>query len=355
MRIPEPRKFAGTEKITPEQFRKRFEQQFIDPLYDDFRPAIKKMADLAWRAHQENHKSPFTSPAGPEFKDPNYQLSDEWKRAKAAVDSAEKQQKDFSGKTRVLVVSGADRNDTTCPGEVSKTRILCEKAKTTLEQSGCDVEVLDLSLITSQYGRTIHPCKGCVSTAMPLCHWPCSCYPNYAVGQVNDWMNEIYPMWVKAHGVLIITPVYWYQAPSALKLMMDRLVCADGGNPDPSSTQGKNAKMAKEIELKGWDYPKHLAGRLFSVLVHGDAAGVDQLRTALVSWLKDMHLLSVNDLSRYIGYLGSYAESHEALENDQDLFVELQNMSLGLAQAIVAARAGLLDALKWEGPEPRPK
>ena len=38
----------------------------------------------------------------------------------------------------------------------------------------------------------IHPCKTCVSTAMPLCHWPCSCYPNHALGQVQDWMNDIY-------------------------------------------------------------------------------------------------------------------------------------------------------------------
>ena len=111
---------------------------------------------------------------------------------------------------------------------------------------------LDLSRITSEYGKQIHPCKGCVSTAMPLCHWPCSCYPNHALGQVNDWMNEIYPRWSAAHGIVIVTQVYWYQVPSALKLMIDRLVCADGGNPDPTSTQGKDAKKAKQIELAGW-------------------------------------------------------------------------------------------------------
>ena len=48
---------------------------------------------------------------------------------------------------------------------------------------------------------------------MALCHWPCSCYPNYSLGQVQDWMNEIYPIWVAAHGIMIITPVNWYQAP----------------------------------------------------------------------------------------------------------------------------------------------
>ena len=29
--------------------------------------------------------------------------------------------------------------------------------------------------------------------------------------------------------MFLACPVHWYQAPSVLKLMMDRLVCADGG------------------------------------------------------------------------------------------------------------------------------
>ncbi len=53
-------------------------------------------------------------------------------------------------------------------------------------------------------------------------------------------MAEIYPKWVAAHGVMIVCPVNWYQAPSSLKLMIDRLVCADGGNPDPTSTHMKD-------------------------------------------------------------------------------------------------------------------
>ena len=42
---------------------------------------------------------------------------------------------------------------------------------------------------------------------MPLCHWPCSCYPNHALRQTDDWMDEIYERWVAAHGVIILTPV----------------------------------------------------------------------------------------------------------------------------------------------------
>src|SRR5882757_5826194 len=139
------------------------------------------------------------------------------------------------------------------------------------EGGGFQVDILDLSRTTSEFGKTIHPCKSCVSTAMALCHWPCSCYPNYSLGQVHDWMNEIYPLWVAAHGIMVVTPVNWYHAPTGLKAMIDRLVCADGGNPDPSSTHGKKAAEAKALELKGWPYPRHLAGRHFGLVVHGDS------------------------------------------------------------------------------------
>jgi hypothetical protein len=45
--------------------------------------------------------------------------------------------------------------------------------------------------------------------------------------------------------------VNWYQTSSPLKLIIDRLVRADGGNPDPTKTHGKNAAEAKELELAG--------------------------------------------------------------------------------------------------------
>ena len=176
---------------------------------------------------------------------------------------------------------------------MSKTFRLVQLAREVVEASaGFESDLLDLSHLTAQYGRQILPCKACVSTAMPLCHWPCSCYPNHAMGQVNDWMNEIYPRWVAAHGILIVSPVYWYQAPSVLKLMIDRLVCADGGNPDPTTTHGKKPEEAKALELAGWDYPKHLAGRAFGVVVHGDAEGAETLRRNLTDWLLDMDLVA---------------------------------------------------------------
>ena len=78
------------------------------------------------------------------------------------------------------------RNDGTCPGEISKTWRFTESARHVVQGLGAEADVLDLSLVTSEYGRSIHPCKGCVSSEMPLCHWPCSCYPNHSLGQADD-------------------------------------------------------------------------------------------------------------------------------------------------------------------------
>jgi multimeric flavodoxin WrbA len=182
---------------------------------------------------------------------------------------------------------------------------------------------------------------------MPLCHWPCSCYPNHALGQSDDWMAEIYERWVLAHGILILTPTYWGEAPGALKLMMDRLVCADGGNPDPTTTHGKDPARAKAIEMKGWDYPKHLAGRVYGVVAHGDVSGETGVRDTLCEWLDWMELFDAGEaarLDRLIGYFKPYATSHEELDADTAIQEETRNAARAVAAAIKSMRQGKLVA-----------
>jgi multimeric flavodoxin WrbA len=343
--------------MSREQFRERYFEAFRDPAYQAEWQSIVRIEAIAWDGYVNNRKSPLARKAGVGYADPEYELSDEWRAARTAVEAAAQRQKDPATPSRVLVISGADRNDGTCPGEMSKTFRLSRLVIETLQQLKVETDDLDLSLITSEPGRYIHPCKGCVSTAMPLCHWPCSCYPNHAVGQTNDWMNEIYERWAAAHGVVIVTPVYWYQAPSALKLMIDRLVCADGGNPDPSSTHGKNAEEAKKLELAGWPYPKHLAGRAYGLAVHGDVAGIEGLRRALSDWLDWMGLVDAGTLARldrYIGYYEPYATSHDELDRDTDVQEEVRNVARAVVQAVAEIRAGALPPDTGLG-SPRPK
>jgi len=354
---PPIRKGQGAEQLSRVEFSKRFRERFYDPSFDSERVHIERLLEIAWKNYSEGRKAPRTSKAGPGFADPDYDLSDEWRDTQLAIRKAAAGQQKLNTVSRILLICASSRNDKTCPGEMSKTFRLVQLARETLEHAGLEVDVLDLSSLAAEYGLHIHPCKACVSTAMPLCHWPCSCYPNHSLGQTNDAMNGIYPRWVAAHGVMVIAPVYWYQAPSGMKLMMERLVCADGGNPDPTSTHGKDPQLAKELELQGWDYPRHLAGRAFSVIVHGDSEGADTLRRSLVDWFSDLKMIQAGNaavLDRYIGYYEPYATSHEALDRDTGMQQEVRNAATSLARAVqmIRARTQEPDA---ELAEPRPK
>jgi multimeric flavodoxin WrbA len=313
---------------------------------------------VAWDAYAHGRKAPHMRKAGSEFADPDYDLSVDWLAARDKIRAAGRRHADGS-RPAILLINCSSRSEHTCPDEMSKSYRLVDIAREVFAAApNIDVQVLDLSRLASEYGRNIHPCKACFSTAPALCHWPCSCYPNHALGQTQDWMNDIYPMWVAAHGIMIVTPVNWYQVSSPLKLMMDRLVCADGGNPDPTRTRGKDARLAKQIELAGWDYPRHLAGRLFAAVMHGDVEGVENVRRSISDWLCFMHLCPAGpsaELDRYIGYWKSYATSHADLDADTSLQDEVRNAARTLLEGVQAKLAGKLVSAGQNLPEPRQK
>jgi multimeric flavodoxin WrbA len=341
------------------EFRKRFLSDFQDPSFDTLRLELDRIAAAAWDAYSHHRKSPHTRPAGPEFADPDYDLAVDWLNARHAIQEAQARHEDPDGPMRFLLINCSSRSEHTCPGEMSKSYRLVDIARDVLaDGANASVAILDLSRLASEYGRHIHPCKACFSTAAALCHWPCSCYPNYSLGQTQDWMNDIYPLWVEAHGVMIVTPVNWYQVSSPLKLMMDRLVCADGGNPDPTRTHGKDAAKAKEIELAGWDYPRHLAGRQFAVVAHGDVEGAENVRRSVSDWLRFMQLEpagTLAELDRYIGYWKPYATNHDELDADTAIQDEVRNAASTLHEAVVAKRRGRKVSTGVDLKQPRQK
>ncbi len=340
------------------EFALRFHNSFVDPAYRAEDDALRRLEAIAWDAYSDGRKSPLTTKAGPGYADPDYDLSSEWVETSARLKKAQAVWADPSTPTRALVICGSPRNDGTCPGEISKTFRLAGLVQEELSAASIQVDFLDLSLLASEYGRKIHPCKACVSTAMPLCHWPCSCYPNHSLDQTNDWMAEIYERWVAAHAIVIATPVHWYQSPSPLKLMIDRLVCADGGNPDPTSTGGKDPAKAKAVELAGWDYPKHLDKRIYGLVVHGDVAGIEGSRRALSDWLDWMGLIDAGPearLDRFIGYYEPYATSHDVLDDDTAVQNEVRNVGRAVASFAAALRRGELATELTPPPRARPK
>ncbi|MDP3077355.1 flavodoxin family protein [Bradyrhizobium sp.] len=352
------RKGMPSVELSREEFESRYRSRFADPAFEPLARELDAIVAVAWDGYSNSRKAPHTRKAGPGFADPDYDLSVDWLAAREAIIAAQRRHDDASETPRILLINGSSRSEHSCPGEMSKSWRLIKLAEPIFEEMGFAVDILDLSRLTSEFGIQIHPCKSCVSTAMPLCHWPCSCYPNHALGQTDDWMNEIYPMWVAAHGIMIVAPVNWYHAPTGLKAMIDRLVCADGGNPDPTSTHGKKAAAAKALELKGWPYPKHLDGRHFAVVAHGDAVGAETLRRSLSDWLTDMSLVQASrtaEVDGYIGYLEPYATSHQALDEDTDFQEQTRNAARALGNAILLSRAGTFVRPDEEIEDPNPK
>lgn len=345
-------------RLSREEFESRYRSRFVDPAFAPLQRELDAIVGAAWDAYSHSRKAPLTRKAGAGFADPDYDIAVDWLEARAAVLAAQRRHDDASETPRILIINGSARSEHTCPGEMSKTWRLVKLAEPVFIEMGFAVDILDLSRLASEFGKNIHPCKSCVATAMPLCHWPCSCYPNYSLGQVGDWMNEIYPLWVAAHGILIVAPVNWYHVPAGLKAMMDRMVCADGGNPDPSSTHGKKAAEAKAIELKGWPYPRHLAGRHFGIVVHGDAVGAEGVRRALSDWLTDMQLISAGryaELDGYVGYMEPYANSHRELDEDDEFQQQVRNAARALGNAVRLARSGRVQDPGAGVQDPNPK
>ena len=97
--------------------------------------------------------------------------------------------------------------------------------------------------------------------------------------------------------------------------------------------------------MEGWPYPRHLKGRVFSVVVHGDVEGAENVCRSLADWLRFMELKPAGpsaELDRYIGYWQPYSTSHEELDKDQCIQEEVRNAARTLLRAVKEQRAGRL-------------
>ena len=168
--MTEVRKGQAPSPLERAEFHERFMQAYRDPAFQTESEALARIEIIAWEAYQQGRKSPAARKAGPGYADPEYELSTEWLETKERIERAQAAWSRPETKSRVLLINGSPRNDGTCPGEMSKTFRLLQLAREVLDHLKIDCDVLDLSLLASDYGRHIHPCKSCVSTAMPLCH-----------------------------------------------------------------------------------------------------------------------------------------------------------------------------------------
>ena len=125
----EPRHGMPSPKLSQDEFRRRYLQQFVDTAYDRIRPQLDQAADIAWEAYQAGRKAPLTRKAGSEFHDPSYELSLDWLNARAAIRAAQQRHDDASAPRRILLINCSPRTEHTCPGEMSKTWRLVQIAR----------------------------------------------------------------------------------------------------------------------------------------------------------------------------------------------------------------------------------
>jgi hypothetical protein len=175
---------------------------------------------------------------------------------------------------RAFIIAGSDRRQYNCPGVDSKARTLMLKVAERLPQEW----EIDLEDLGNVYRREqIRSCNACVSTSMALCVWPCNCYEKNSHREPDlMWNLDLYARLDLADVWIIIGPVNWYAPSSNLKLMFDRLVCMNGGNPREDLIEHKDPELAIRLErASAWRElsQNHLEGRTAAFFCYGDGGG----------------------------------------------------------------------------------
>lgn len=175
---------------------------------------------------------------------------------------------------RVLIIAGSDRRQYNCPGIDSKARTLMFRMGDKLPQDW-EIDIEDLGNVFER--AKIQSCNACVSTSMALCVWPCNCYERNSKSEPDlMWNLDLYTRLDLADAWAIIGPVNWYAPSSNLKLMFDRLVCMNGGNPREDLIDHKNPEASMALEHSPeWEglSLNHLEGRTAGFFCYGDGGG----------------------------------------------------------------------------------
>jgi multimeric flavodoxin WrbA len=153
---------------------------------------------------------------------------------------------------------------------------------------------IDYEDLGNVYGRArVQSCNACVSTSMALCVWPCNCYEKNNKKEPDlMWDLDMYARLDLADAWAIIGPVNWYAPTSNLKLMFDRLVCMNGGNPREETIKHKDAELAMKLEHSPeWQEMSlnHLEGRTAAFFCYGDGGGNEIDSTGRPKLLSDAH------------------------------------------------------------------
>ena len=157
--MTEVRKGQAPGQLERGEFGVRFRASFVDPAFRAEDEALGRLEAIAWDAYREGRKAPITRKAGPGYADPDYDLSVDWIETGAPRAGADGlgRSEDADARARDLRLAAQRRH---LPGrdleDVSPRRPGQRRAG----RGEVEVDFLDLSLLTSEYGRKIHPVQG---------------------------------------------------------------------------------------------------------------------------------------------------------------------------------------------------
>lgn len=125
------------------------------------------------------------------------------------------------------------------------------------------------------------------------------------------WNLDLYARLDMADAWAFIAPVNWYAPSSNLKLMFDRLVCMNGGNPDEKTIDHKNPEKAIALEhTEEWTTMSmnHLEGRTAAFFCFGDDGGDELDESGRPNILKHIEYFNPDE---------------EPFENERDAYAPL--------------------------------
>src|SRR5213076_1526196 len=100
------RKGQGDVKLSREEFERRLRQRFYDPAFDSAAADLDRIVEVAWKTYDDYRKSPRTRKAGAGFANPDFELPIEWLETHERIQQAEREQKNPSTPSRILLICG---------------------------------------------------------------------------------------------------------------------------------------------------------------------------------------------------------------------------------------------------------
>jgi hypothetical protein len=114
-------------RMTKEEFKQRFLNQFQDQSFDSLTAELERVAG-GLDAYAHARKAPHTRRAGTGYADPDYDLALDWINAADAIRAESDAHNSSESADRILLINGSSRSEHTCPGEMSKSYRLAQVA-----------------------------------------------------------------------------------------------------------------------------------------------------------------------------------------------------------------------------------